>query len=53
MVQASQAFDEHIDALVPEFIASRREKVQGIVQIEIVMAIEMAPNEVINFLFGL
>lgn len=45
-------FDKHIDTLIPILIPPCGKHVQGIVQIEIVITIEMAPNELIDLGLG-
>jgi len=44
--------DKHIDTLIPILIPPCGKHVQGIVQIKIIIAIEMAPNELIDFSLG-
>lgn len=50
MVETGKGFDEHIDAFITIFIASCGEKVEGIVLVKIVVAIEMAADKVVDLL---
>lgn len=46
------ALDEHIHSLVPVLVPSGGEEVKGVVEVEIVMAVEMTPDEVIDLVLG-
>lgn len=48
-----QALDEHVNTLVSKFVSTSCEHVDRVLQIEIVVTVEMTPDEIVDFLFGL
>lgn len=50
MVQTSQSLDEHVDTFVPELVPTGGEEIEGVLQVEIIMAVEVAPNKVADLL---
>ena len=53
MVQPSQGLDEHIDAFVPIFVATGCEEVQSVLRVELIMAVKVPTDKVVNLFFGL
>lgn len=53
MVKTSQGLNKHVAALIPVLVTAGDEKVKSIVEIEIVMAIEMAADKVVELLLRL
>ncbi|KAF1764284.1 hypothetical protein GCK72_004231 [Caenorhabditis remanei] len=53
VIQTCQRFDEHVTAFIREFVTAGGEKVEGFVQIEIQMTVEMTANELIDLLLVL
>lgn len=43
-----QRFNEHVQTLVAVFVASSGEKVQCVIEVEIVMAIKVSPYKVMD-----
>ena len=52
VVEPGQRLDEHVGALVAELVAAGNEEVKSFVQVKIVVAVEVAPGEVVDFLLG-
>lgn len=52
MIETRHGLDEHVDALVGELVSAGREEVQRLVEVEVVVAVEVAANEVVDLLFG-
>lgn len=46
----SKRLNKHVDAFVAILIATCREKVQSVVQVEIIVAVEMTADKVVDFL---
>lgn len=53
MVQSGQRFNEKVSTFVLEFVATGDEQIQGLVEIEIQMPIEMSLDKLVDFLFRL
>ena len=53
MVQSRQRLDEHVNTLISELITASGEEVQCVIHIEVVVAIEMSANKVVDLLFCL
>ena len=52
MIESRHGLDKHVDALVGELVSAGREEVQRLVEVEVVVAVEVAANEVVDLLFG-
>ena len=50
IIDTGQRFDEHVDALVPVLVASGSEEVEGVVEVEVVMPVEVSADKVIDLL---
>ena len=50
VVQAGERFDEHIHTLIPVLVATSGEEVKRLVRVEIVVAIEMTTDKVVDAL---
>jgi hypothetical protein len=50
VIETRQGLDEHVHALVGELVATGREQVQSLVQVEVVVAVEVTANEVVDLL---
>lgn len=48
MVETGEGFNKHIDALVAIFVSTGSEKVEGIVEIKVIMTVEMATDEIVD-----
>ncbi len=48
----SERLDKHVNTFVSIFITTGGEHVQGIVEVEIVVSIEMSADELVNFCLG-
>ena len=53
VVQAGERLDKHVDALVAVFVAAGGEEVEGVVEIEVVVAVEVAAREIVDLFLGL
>ena len=52
VVESRERLDEHVGALVGELVASGGEQVERLVQVEVVVAVEVAAHEVVDLLLG-
>lgn len=52
VVEPGERLDEHVGALVAELVTSGNEEIKSFVQVKIIVAVEVAPGEVVDFLFG-
>ena len=48
VVETGKRFNEHVDSFVGKLVATGRKHVQRLVQIKVVVAVEMASNEVVD-----
>ncbi|KAH6611194.1 hypothetical protein Trco_001214 [Trichoderma cornu-damae] len=53
VVESRERLDEHVDPLVPEFIPPSGEEVQRVFRFKVVVAVKVAPHEVVDLLLGL
>lgn len=53
VVQAGERLDKHVDTLIPVLVATGSEEVESIVEVEIIVAVEMTANKVVNLLLAL
>lgn len=53
MVQPSERLDEHIHTLITVLVTPSSEEVQSVFQIEVIVAVEMPSDEVVNLFFRL
>jgi len=51
-VLTGKRLNKHINTLVPILIPPRGKHIQGVIQIKIIIAIEMAPDELIDLSLG-
>lgn len=52
VIQPSQGLNEHISSLIGKLVASGREQVQGLVQVEVIVAVEVTAHKVVDLLLG-
>lgn len=52
MIESGQRLDEHVGAFVAKLVSAGNEEVKSFVQVKIIMAVEVAPGEVIDFFLG-
>jgi hypothetical protein len=48
VIQPGESLDKHIHALIPVFVPPRREEVQCIIQVKVIMSIKMSTDKIIN-----
>lgn len=53
VVKAGQGFNEHVTALVPVFITTGGEEVEGVFEIKVVVSVKVTSNEIVNLFFRL
>lgn len=53
MVKTGKRLNEHIHTLIPELVATGSEEVEGVFWLEVVVAIEVTADEVVDLLLGL
>jgi hypothetical protein len=53
VVQSRQRLNEHVNALIPEFVTTSSEEIQCVINIEVVVAIEMSADKVVDLLLCL
>ena len=51
VVEASEAFDEDVGSFVSELVASGNEEVERFVNVEVEVAVEVAPDKLVDLLF--
>jgi hypothetical protein len=52
-VLTRQGLDEHINTFVPVLVSAGSEQVDGVLQVKVIVAVEVASDEVVNLLLGL
>ena len=52
IIQSRERLDEHIHALIPVLVPSGREHIEGVIDIEVVVAVKVAADEVVDLGFG-
>jgi hypothetical protein len=53
VVQSCQRLDKHVNTLIPELVTTSSEKIQCVIDIKVVVAIEMSADKVVNLLLCL
>ena len=51
VVESGQGLDEDVGTFVAEFVATGDEEVEGLVEVEVVVAVEVAADEFVDFVF--
>lgn len=53
MVQSCQRLNKHVNTLIPELVTTSSEKIECVINIEVVVAIEMSADKVVDLLLCL